>query len=427
MGPFLTGTEMAKSLYASLHSKASSLRPAWSKVREACLASESRNTRKAAKAFDQRAEKNLENIYRRLHRGTYQFAPAEGVPLKREGKDPRPIVVAQIEDRVVQRALLDRVTSQDRVKAFLKNPGSFGGLPKIGVRDAIRTASEQINRGAVYYIKSDIPRFFTKVPRKKALSDLLGLLPDRSLAEFLDQATTVELANLKALREKAELFPTHELGVAQGCSLSPLLGNVCLHHFDKELNQGSGICLRYIDDFLILAPDKSAAWSIFGRAKEILGEMGMEAYDPRTDPGKASEGSTRSKFEFLGCEISAGFIHPSTSSRQRILEKVRKILSESRSAFLEGVHSQPHGHEFSVVETLRLVSNTLDGWAKSYSFCNSAQVFRALDRSVEEEISKYLNTFYAEKRKFSQDPERVRRMLGVKPLSDVEWSSILPL
>jgi retron-type reverse transcriptase len=358
MGPFLTGTEMAKSLYSRLHSKAFSLRPAWSKVREACLSSESRKTREAAKAFDRRAEKNLENIYRKLQRGTYQFSPAEGVPRSQAGKTPRPIVVADLPDRVVQRALLVCVTSEEAVKEFVKNPGSFGGLRDTGVRDAIQTAVERIDGGAAYYIKSDIPGFFTKVPRKRTLSDLCGLLPDGSIDDILDQATTVELANLASLRERADLFPSHELGVAQGCSLSPLLGNVCLHDFDVELNRGEGVCLRYIDDFLILAPDKSAAWALFRKAKSLLGDMGMEAYDPRAHPEKASEGSTQSKFEFLGCEISQGFIHPSASSRRRILKKVRKILSESRSAFLEGVHSRPEGHEFSVVETLSLVSNT---------------------------------------------------------------------
>jgi hypothetical protein len=67
----------------------------------------------------------------------------------------------------------------------------------------------------------------------------------------------------------------------------------------------------------------------------------------------------------------------------------------------------------------------LDGWAKHYSFCNSGQVFEALDHDVDKEITGYLDTFYAQKRKCEGDAKRVRRMLGVRLLSDVEWNSIL--
>ena len=73
------------------------------------------------------------------------------------------------------------------------------------------------------------------------------------------EAIDVELSNMAQLRDKAVDFPIENIGVAQGNSLSPLLGNIILADFDRVMNEGDCRCVRYIDDFIILAPSKKAA------------------------------------------------------------------------------------------------------------------------------------------------------------------------
>ena len=75
---------------------------------------------------------------------------------------------------------------------------------------------------------------------------------------------------MAGLREKFEAFPIGDIGVAQGNSLSPLLGNIILHSFDRAMNEGDCRCVRYIDDFIILAPTRKAALARMQKAPAIF-------------------------------------------------------------------------------------------------------------------------------------------------------------
>ena len=101
----------------------------------------------------------------------------------------------------------------------------------------------------------------------------------------------------------SDQFPIYEVGVAQGNSLSPLLGNILLKDFDRRMNEGDCTCLRYIDDFLILAPNAKAARSRFRLAKRLLSELDMSLSEE-----KSSEGAINvdNQFEFLGVELANG-------------------------------------------------------------------------------------------------------------------------
>jgi retron-type reverse transcriptase len=77
------------------------------------------------------------------------------------------------------------------------------------------------------------------------------------------------------LREYANAFPIEDIGVAQGNSLSRLLGNLFLYEFDLELNKRPDVrCIRYIDDFIILAVSKEIAESAFAKAVQMLEKLG---------------------------------------------------------------------------------------------------------------------------------------------------------
>jgi len=413
-------------LEARLRSKPRTLRPAWGKVRASCLASDSRDMVRAARAFDDEVERNIERLYRRLQRGTFRFSPAKGVPVGKRGAKRRPIVISDIDDRIVQRALLQVISRLEPVRTEVSNPGSFGGLPGVGVRDAISAAVHRVRDGAAYHIKSDIPGFFTKIPRRRTLRVLYDLLPDRSLDQLLDDATTVELRNLRELGRLASLFPSYEIGVAQGSSLSPMLGNICLADFDREMNSGRVSCLRYIDDFVILAPDKASAWAAFRMAAKLLNELGMDTYDPRSNRDKASEGATRKGFDFLGCSISAGFVQPSREARARLLTKVESILQRSRQRLRDGVQRGEVSYDDSLLETLALVSNTIEGWSKHYSFCNAQDIFAQLDSKTDALLQGYWDSYFAIRRIAAQDERALRRVMGVRLLSDVTWQSVFP-
>lgn len=126
------------------------------------------------------------------------------------------------------------------------------------------------------------------------------------------------MANMAQLREHAHAFPIEDIGVAQGNSLSPLLGNLILYDFDLELNKRPDVrCIRYIDDFVILAPNREIAENAFAKAKYMLEKLGMSASPDKTKRATIEEG-----FEFLGIDLSNGFIRPCRKARERVLASI---------------------------------------------------------------------------------------------------------
>ena len=83
------------------------LEEAWRQVRSHALQSQSPEIRKESQLFEESATSKLRSVQSRLAQGRFKFEPARGIAIRRKGKKPRPVVVAPIESRIVQRALLN--------------------------------------------------------------------------------------------------------------------------------------------------------------------------------------------------------------------------------------------------------------------------------------------------------------------------------
>jgi len=400
------------------------LQDAWRQVRSNGLSSKSQTSQQAVKEFDASVESHLKLISEHLSSGNFEFGPARGVLIPRTGKDPRPLVIASIPARIVQRALLDILQGLEEVGSLATSRTSFGGTPGGSVQRAVRAACEAISAGSSYYIRSDIEAFFTKIPRPRVMKLLGDVLPDDSIMALLDGATSLEIENLSELGKYEALMPSEFEGIAQGCCLSPLFGNLLLHEFDKEMNGGGVTTLRYIDDFLILGPDDRSVQKAFRRGNAILKRSGLSAYPPGDRSGKAASGQTRKGMQFLGCWITHKVIEPSPSARAAFASRVETELRYGVTHLHQAVDGD---YSRSVASTLRKISRMIEGWTKQYSFCNPTDVFDSVDRKIDRYIQTYMNSFFSIYRKNKTSMKARRRLLGVWLTSDADRSPILPL
>src|SRR4051794_2661822 len=92
------------------------LRAAWRHVQGAAGRSISASTRGEAQRFEPHAERHLRRIADQIRAGRFVFAPSRGVVRDRPGKRARPIVVAPIESRIVERAMLDALLDLPSVR-----------------------------------------------------------------------------------------------------------------------------------------------------------------------------------------------------------------------------------------------------------------------------------------------------------------------
>lgn len=391
------------------------LHGAWTDVRENGLQSTSRATRREINEFASKAQTNLKRLYGKLQKGTFQFSKALGVLKQRPGKAPRPIVIAPIEDRIVQRCILDVLQSQEAVSSYVSAPTSFGGLKNRGVPDAIRSLVSIIKEHEMkYYIRSDIADFFGCIPKDLVLSKIASLIggqPD--FISFVRDAVSVNVKNVKELGANISLFPSSTIGVAQGCCLSSLMGNVLLHDFDSSLNGRGVACIRYVDDFIILAKNERTANAAFASATKILSKFNLKAYEP-SKSRKAKSGSTDGGIDFLGCNIIPGLISPSDEAKKTVYRKIHEQLTMSEVALTQAISRIPRG--YSLIDTLLRVSKILQGWGDQYSFCNDGNAFLILQKRISERINQYLD-FYRKKCR-SSDLDLNFRLLGVHLLSD---------
>lgn len=395
------------------------LAAAWRIIRDNARTSQSEETKAEIEQFAADADRRLRRIADRLQKGTFEFPPARGVAIPKGKNDYRPLVIARVEARVVQRAIHDVLVTLPSIQRYVHTPYSFGGVRKAegseiaAVPAAISAVLEQIRRGAQCVIRSDIEKFFTRISKSKVTAVIEDAVMDGEFMSLFKKAIAVELSNLADLREKASRFPIHDIGVAQGNSLSPLLGNILLYEFDDRMNMGDCACIRYIDDFVILAPHGRAAAARFRLAERMLSQLGMKVLEE-----KSRRSHIRDGIEFLGVELVNGLIRPSSESRSRLLKKIRSTLDEGMKALRAPRDGAAFPKSRSLVSTLHKVDGIISGWAKHYWFCNDGKCLEHLDERISELIGGFIGTYREERSKASRLDSR--RLLGVQLLGDIE-------
>lgn len=374
----------------------SNLNRAWLSVRRNGRSSKSEQTREEIAAFDTESAAKLNTIQRQLQAKSFKFLPAQGkkIPKKKKGAF-RPLVVAPVESRIVQRAIHDVLTSIPKIAVYTNTPHSFGGMKKAQNEDlasvpaAIQAVLEAIANGSKYIVRSDISDFFTKIPKPELTSFVAEIAHDDDFVELFAKAIKVELANLTQLRQHAKNFPIEDIGVAQGSSLSPLLGNLFLYDFDKEMNKSTDVrCIRFIDDFIILAPSKSIANNYFAQAIHFLEQKGLTLSLEKTERKSIVEG-----FSFLGIELCNGLIRPGKANRNHIVDVIAEILTESQVAFEAYTGKGLFDERLGLVNTLRRVRSTSHGWRRHYWFCNDSNSFKTLDGNIANLVRSYLSCY----------------------------------
>lgn len=350
---------------------------AWQAIRENGRLSKSKETQDQIRAFDQEAISRIDKIYRKLFKGQYKFDPAIGISQKKKGKSKeRPLVMASVSNRVVQRAILDVIQSEENLKYLFNNENSFGGILKKGVGAAVTKAQSVVkNHGAVYYICSDISGFFRDIKRQVVIDELASVVTDEKFLDLFTQAITTELANIEELRlaGKELDFPIQDIGVAQGCCLSPLVGNIYLKEFDKAMNSDDIFCLRYIDDFIILGPSERIVRAKFNQGLRILKSLGLTAYLPNDGSGKATEGKTSEGFDYLGCHVSPKNIRPSRGSWKRMEKEIKDAFVGALQHAADPTRAGQH--KMSFPEVMFKSSRKLEGWIKQYAqFCDDHRI-----------------------------------------------------
>jgi RNA-directed DNA polymerase len=200
--------------------------------------------------YERDLEHKLSELHEKIHRGAYRAQPSRRRYIPKADGRQRPLAVAALEDKIVQRAtaaVLNQIYEED----FLGF--SYGFRPRRGQHDALDALMTGISGSKVrWIIDADIRGFFDAVSQEWLIRFLEHRIGDRRIIRLIQK-------RLKAGILEDGTVKISDRGTGQGSVISPLLANIYLHYaFDLWAEQwrrrearGDMIITRYADDIVI--------------------------------------------------------------------------------------------------------------------------------------------------------------------------------
>jgi len=290
-------------------------------------------------------ERNLTDLHARVHRGAYRATPSRRTYIPKADGRQRPLAVAALEDKIVQRAIV-AVLNCIYEEEFLGF--SYGFRPKRGQHDALDALAVGITDKKVNFIlDADVRSFFDEVSQSWLIRFVEHRIADPRIIRLIQKW-------LKAGVLEDGVVTVSEKGTGQGSVISPLLANVYLHYvFDlwaerwrRREATGGMMIVRYADDIVVgfaHEVDARRFWDAMRKRfeefalslhpeKTRLIEFGRQAANRRDQRGLGKPET----FNFLGFTHICGrsrhgkYLLKRKSRRDRMRGKLKEIKEEMR-------------------------------------------------------------------------------------------------
>ena len=306
-------------------------------------------------AYEADLDRNLTDLFSRVHRGAYRALPSRRHYIPKADGRQRPIAIAALEDKVVQRATV-AVLNAIYEEEFLGF--SYGFRPNRGQHDALDALFVGITSRKVNYIlDADIRSFFDSVSQSQLVRFLEHRIADPRIIRLIQKW-------LKAGVLEDGIVSVSETGTGQGSVISPLLSNVYLHYtFDlwaerwrRREAAGDMIIVRYADDIVVGFEHERDARYFRDAMRERLQEFSLTLNPEKTRliefgrfaaDRRARRGVGKPEtFSFLGFVFVCGksrsgkFLLKRKTRRDRMRAKLKEIKKELRKRMHQPVPEQ---------------------------------------------------------------------------------------
>lgn len=299
-------------------------------------------------------EEHGEEITNRIRQRKYKPLPVRRVEIPKPDGTKRNLGIPSVKDRWLQQAIYQIINPLFE-KEFSES--SYGFRPGRRCENAVVKALEYMNDGYDWLVDMDLSKFFDNVNQ-----DILMILvhkvikdPDTEslIRRFLQSGVMVE-----------GVFQETKVGTPQGGNLSPLLANIYLNEFDKELEARGLHFTRYADDCIIYVKSEMAANRVMESVTRWLREkLRVEVNVTKTKVCKPEE------TKYLGYSFyKKGLTYrpkPHLKSVQKFKKKLHDYSKRSWSVSMDYRISK--------------LNPVIRGWINYFRICDMKRLMREMD------------------------------------------------
>jgi RNA-directed DNA polymerase len=344
--------------------------------------------------FPQFLKQNVGTLKNSILDGTYRPQPVRRVEIPKPDGGIRLLGIPTVVDRMIQQAIA-QILSPIFEKTFSEN--SYGFRPKRDAKQAINKAKEYMEQGYKWVVDIDLAKYFDTVNHDKLMALIAREIKDKRVLKlirlFLQSGVMIN-----------GVYVDTEEGCPQGGPLSPLLSNIMLTEFDREIEKRGHKFCRYADDCNIYVKSQRAGERIMASLTKFL----EEKLKLRVNKDKSAVDRPWKRkflgFTFYQFKGKVGIrVHQKSISKFK--EKVKEITSRSNGKSME--------------QRMQKLKRCIIGWINYFGIADISRLTKELDEWARRRIRM---CFWKQWKKIKTKHDNLRK-LGASEQKAWEYSN----
>lgn len=304
-------------------------------------------------------------LVEQIRSGKYKPQPVRRVEIPKPDGGKRLLGVPTVIDRMIQQALV-QVLQPIFDPTFSEN--SYGYRPGRCAQQAMKKAVKYYDEGYTRMVDIDLSKYFDTMNHELLMEMVREKIQDKAglnlIKKFLKSGVMVNGVKCET-----------EDGSPQGGPLSPLLSNLYLDVFDKEMEARGHKFLRYADDIAIYVKTDRAAGRVLESTTEFLeGKLKLQVNRVKSGTGSPL------RLKYLGFSLfrtgKGTGIRVHQKPMKKFKEKVRAITKRNRGR--------------AVSQILKELKFYVYGWLNYYAIAGMSAKAKALDQWTRRHVRQYI-------------------------------------